>query len=88
MRPIAFYILFFFSGLPALIYQLIWQRALFSAFGVNIESITIVVTIFILGLGLGGLFGGFLSRWFSRVLLGLFAALEIAVGVYGYFPLR
>ena len=88
MRPIAFYILFFFSGLPALIYQLIWQRALFSAFGVNIESITIVVTIFILGLGLGGLFGGFLSRWFSRVLLGLFAALEIAVGVYGYFSLE
>ena len=37
-------VLFFFSGFPALIYQLTWQRALFRAFGVNIESVTIVVT--------------------------------------------
>jgi spermidine synthase len=87
MRPAALYLLFFFSGLPALIYQLIWQRALFSAFGVNIESITIVVTIFILGLGLGGLSGGYLSRWLFRHLLALFAVLEIAAGIYGYFSL-
>src|SRR5437588_891562 len=36
-------VLFFFSGFPALIYQLTWQRALFRIFGVNIESVTIVV---------------------------------------------
>jgi len=51
-------VLFFFSGFPALIYQLVWQRALFRIFGVNIESVTIVVTAFMLGLGLGGLAGG------------------------------
>lgn len=44
-------VLFFFSGFPALIYQLVWQRALFRIFGVNIESVTIVVTAFMLGLG-------------------------------------
>ena len=43
-------VLFFFSGFPALIYQLSWQRALFRIFGVNIESVTIVVTAFMLGL--------------------------------------
>ena len=39
-------VLFFFSGFPALIYQLVWQRALFRIFGVNIESVTIVVTVY------------------------------------------
>src|SRR6202167_5048718 len=58
-------VLFFFSGFPALIYQLTWQRALFRIFGVNIESVTIVVTAFMLGLGLGSLAGGWVSkqRW-------------------------
>ena len=55
-------VLFFFSGFPALIYQLTWQRALFRIFGVNIESVTIVVTAFMLGLGLGSLVGGWLSK--------------------------
>ena len=43
-------VLFFFSGFPALIYQLTWQRALFRIFGVNIESVTIVGMAFMLGL--------------------------------------
>ena len=34
------YVLFFCSGFPALIYQIVWQRALFSVYGVNIESVT------------------------------------------------
>ena len=54
-------VLFFFSGFPALIYQLTWQRELFLIFGVNIESVTIVVTAFMLGLGFGSLAGGWLS---------------------------
>ncbi|MGA7287539.1 MAG: hypothetical protein WBX02_05550, partial [Terriglobales bacterium] len=41
-------LLFFCSGFPALIYQIIWQRALFAVFGINIESITIVVSGFML----------------------------------------
>ena len=55
-------VLFFFPGFPALIYQLAWQRALFRIFGVNIESVTIVVTAFMLGLGIGSLAGGWLSK--------------------------
>jgi len=37
------YIVFFFSGFSALTYQIVWQRALFAIYGVNIESVTIVV---------------------------------------------
>ncbi len=49
------YLMFFFSGFPALIYQIIWQRALFSIYGVNIQSVTVVVSAFMLGLGVGSL---------------------------------
>lgn len=56
--------LFLVSGFAALIYQIVWERALFSAFGVNIESITIVVSLFMLGLGLGSMAGGIVARRF------------------------
>src|ERR1700722_11349142 len=80
-------VLFFFSGFPALIYQLTWQRELFRIFGVNSESVTIVVTAFMLGLGLGGLAGGWLSRRRKISLLPLLAAIEIATAAFGIVSL-
>src|SRR5262249_13408767 len=79
--------LFFFSGFPALIYQLTWQRALCRIFGVNIESVTIVVTAFMLGLGLGSLAGGLISKRRGIPLLPLLAAIELMTGVFGLFSL-
>jgi spermidine synthase len=76
-------VLFFFSGFPALIYQLTWQRALFRIFGVNVESVTIVVAAFMLGLGLGSLGGGWLSRRRALPLLPLLATIEILTGAFG-----
>src|SRR5262245_62874209 len=76
-------VLFFLSGFPALIYQLVWQRALFRIFGVNIESVTIVVTAFMLGLGLGSLVGGLISKRRGIPLLPLLAAIELATGLFG-----
>src|ERR1700761_4373995 len=81
-------VLFFFSGFPALIYQLTWQRALFRIFGVNIESVTIVVTAFMLGLGIGSLVGGLLSRRRGIALLPLLAAIEFATAAFGLLSLR
>src|ERR1700722_15021840 len=80
-------VLFFFSGFPALIYQLTWQRALFRSFGVNIESATIVVTAFMLGLGLGSLAGGWLSKRRAIPLLPLLATIELMTGCYGLVSL-
>ena len=81
------YVLFFFSGIPALIYQIVWQRALFIIYGVNVESVTVVVTAFMLGLGLGSLVGGRVSR--SRLpLVPVFAAVEFCTSVYGIFSLH
>ena len=79
--------LFFFSGFPALIYQLTWQRELFRIFGVNSESVTIVVTAFMLGLGLGSLAGGWVSRRRGISLLPLLAAIEIMTAAFGIVSL-
>src|SRR5258705_3862724 len=75
-------VLFFFSGFPALIYQLTWQRSLFRIFGVNTESVTIVVTAFMLGLGIGSLAGGWISKRKGIKLLPLLAAIELATAVF------
>ena len=81
-------VLFFLSGFPALIYQLTWQRALFRIFGVNVESVTIVVTAFMLGLGLGSLAGGWLSKRRGISLLPLIAAIELMTGAFGLISLE
>ena len=81
-------VLFFFSGFPALIYQLVWQRALFLIFGVNIESVTIVVTAFLLGLGFGSLAGGWLSKRRGIPLLPLLAVIESLTGLFGIASLN
>src|SRR3954471_17594344 len=76
------YVLFFFSGFPALLYQIVWQRALFTLYGVNIESVTMVVTAFMVGLGLGSLAGGWISKSTRVPLLLIFGLVELAIAFY------
>ncbi len=75
--------LFLFSGFAALIYQIAWQRVLFSLFGVNIESVTVIVSIFMFGLGVGSLAGGWMSKRFANRLPQLFFVIEIGIAVFG-----
>lgn len=81
------YLVFLLSGGAALIYQVVWQRALFSIYGVNIESVTIVVTAFMVGLGLGSFAGGRLSADPKRPLLMYFGIIELGIGLYGALSL-
>jgi predicted membrane-bound spermidine synthase len=78
-----YYALFFSSGFPALLYQIVWQRALFTTYGVNIESVTVIVTVFMLGLGLGSLAGGRLSTVPGVRALRTFGLIEFSIGVFG-----
>lgn len=75
------------SGICALLYQLIWQRALLLIYGSNIESVTMVVSAFMLGLGLGSLLGGAISKRPGVPLLFLFGCVEILIGAYGAISL-
>jgi spermidine synthase len=81
-------ILFFTSGMPALIYQIVWQRTLFEIYGVNIESVAVVVSAFMLGLGLGSFLGGLLSLRFPRQAILIFGACELIVAGFGISSLR
>ena len=81
-------VLFFFSGFPALIYQIVWQRALFVIYGVNVQSVAVVVSAFMLGLGLGSLAGGRLSAAFPRHGIVIFGVCELGVAIFGLCSLR
>ena len=75
--------IFFLSGIAALIYQIVWQRTLFAIYGINVESVTIIVTVFMLGLGIGSLVGGRLSRQKAAPTMLIFAIFELLIGVIG-----
>src|SRR5271155_819727 len=81
-------VLFFCSGMPALIYQVVWQRALFAIYGVNAQSVAVVVTAFMLGLGIGSLVGGRLSARFPRSGVLIFGGAELGVAAFGLASLR
>lgn len=75
--------LFFVSGVSALVYQVCWQRLLFASFGVDIDSVTIIVSVFMLGLGLGALVGGDLADRRPDLALRFFALAELGIGLFG-----
>lgn len=78
-------LLFAVSGAAALTYQICWQRLLFEGFGVDIESVTIVVSTFMLGLGLGALAGGELADRYPDRVVPMFAMIEIATAAFGVY---
>lgn len=51
-------LLFFFSGFVGLMYELVWIRVLSVIFGKTIGAATIVVSVYMAGLGLGSLYWG------------------------------
>jgi len=81
-------LLFMLSGVAALIYQICWQRSLFSLLGVDLESTTIVVSVFMFGLGCGALLGGRFADAFPGKRILAFAVAETAIGLYGCFSPR
>jgi len=81
------YFIFVLSGFSALLYQVVWQRSLFAIYGINVESVTVIVTAFMLGLGVGSLVGGEVSKDPKRPALLLFALVELGIGVFGLLSL-
>lgn len=74
---------FLISGGAAILYQLVWQRSLFRLLGTSMESVTMVVTAFMLGLGLGSLAGGALSEKSRWPLPLVFGIVELGIGAFG-----
>src|SRR5437764_6290227 len=78
----AYSLLFFFSGATGLVYELLWVRILYQAFGSTIHSITTVVAAYMGGLGLGAWFMGRRADRHPNPAL-LYGILEVAIGVFG-----
>ncbi|WP_143895539.1 fused MFS/spermidine synthase [Tepidimonas sediminis] len=74
---------FLISGTCALIYQIAWQRILFASFGADLESMTVIIAAFMLGLGGGALAGGWLADRYPSHTLAFFALTEGGVGAFG-----
>jgi MFS family permease len=80
-------ILFFGSGVAALLYQIAWQRMLFGWYGVDLDSVSAIVAIFMLGLGLGAVTGGWLADRFQRHRIFIFSLIELTIAIFGIFSL-
>jgi predicted membrane-bound spermidine synthase len=74
---------FFVSGCSALVYQVCWQRSLYGVIGVDTDAVTIVVSAFMLGIGMGGRLGGWLADRFPLQRIRIFAAAELSIALYG-----
>src|SRR5205809_2550012 len=75
------YLLFFCSGLSGLIYQVVWVRVFGNVFGNTVYSASLVIAVFMLGLGVGSYVVGI---WADRRYA---ARPESLLKAYGYFEL-
>ena len=87
LHAIVLHGVFILSGISALIYQLVWQRALLTIYGSNVESVAMVVAAFLAGLGIGSIAGGWISKSTRAPLVLLFGLAELGVGAYGLISL-
>jgi len=82
------FILFFFSGMSGLIYQIVWTRMLVLIFGNTMLATSTVLSAFMAGLAAGSYVFGKYADKRPRGLLRVYALLEAGVGVYALlFPL-
>ncbi|HVN37826.1 MAG TPA: fused MFS/spermidine synthase, partial [Myxococcota bacterium] len=86
MQQLVLAICLLFSGLCALIDQLVWTRWLGLSFGTTTEAIAAVLSVFFGGLALGNWIA---ARQLTRVArpLRVYAALEAAIGVFALLSL-
>jgi spermidine synthase len=77
-------LIFFLSGASALIFEVVWFQVCGIAFGNSIWATTIVLSSYMLGLGLGSGLVAFKGRYISFP-LRFYAYLEIAIGLVGFF---
>jgi spermidine synthase len=77
-----FAVLFLISGAAGLVYQIVWARLLELYFGVTMVSVTLIVSAFMAGLGIGSLIGGRIARNLKNTLF-LYGLLEIGIALFG-----
>jgi len=79
------FIFFFVSGFCSLLYQIVWTRMAFASFGILTPVLSVVLSVFMLGLAVGAWGGGKLATARSSKngasALKMYAAAEFLIGV-------
>jgi hypothetical protein len=80
-------LLFFLSGISGLIYQVVWVREFGNVFGNTVYSASLIIAVFMLGLGAGSyLVGAWADRQYAarpESLLRTYGVFEIVIGAAG-----
>jgi spermidine synthase len=81
------FLVFFLSGFCGLLYQVVWLRLAFSAFGIVTPVLSLVISVFMLGLALGSWFAGKLAnplrmKGLSPLYAYAMAEFVIAIGAF------
>ncbi len=79
MRRLVIYLLFAFSGLAALVYEVMWMRGFRVVFGSSTRSAAVVLAAYFGGMALGSLIGASLAKRGRP--LRLYGLAEICVGL-------
>ena len=82
-----YFVFFVTSGFCSVLYELVWLRLSMAQFGVTTAMVSIVLSVFMAGLGLGSWASG---RWLRQPddssrfsALRLYALIELLIGVSG-----
>src|SRR5215475_4070681 len=79
-----FFVFFFVSGFSSLVYQVVWTRLAFASFGIITPVLSVVLSVFMLGLSVGSWAGGrFISRLVAATGLSaafFYAGAEFLIG--------
>jgi spermidine synthase len=80
-----YFLFFFISGFCSLLYEIIWLRLAMAQFGVTSALVSIVISMFMAGLGLGSWGGGRLFHKYGNRIgfsaLRIYALTELLIGV-------
>ena len=61
-----FFVFFFISGFCSILYEIVWLRLAMAQFGVTSALVSIVLSMFMAGLGLGSWGSGYLIRKYGN----------------------
>jgi spermidine synthase len=79
------FVLFFLSGFCSLVYQMVWTRLAFASFGIITPVLSVVISIFMLGLSVGSWAGGrLIAGWVRRTgvsAIYFYAGAEFIIGL-------
>jgi spermidine synthase len=79
------YLLFFVSGFCSLVYQMVWTRLAFASFGIITPVLSVVLSVFMLGLAVGAWAGGRMIHWLvpktGLSAIFFYGGAELAIGL-------